>query len=74
MKRRGIRVSLNIQKIQNLHKKLQRYDKGFTRTLPEFIQDIQDETTRHTLFNKLRKYDSNLTWSYYEFYHELGII
>lgn len=66
--------SIQAQKMRDLYTKIQLYDSGFTRTYKEFIQDMQDESIRHQLFNILRRYDSKLTWSYYEFYHELGII
>lgn len=64
---------MNEQNLQRLHQSLSGLDSNFTRTFPEFVQDMQDEDKRHRLHANLGKIDSGFTRTYEEFSADMGL-
>ena len=66
--------NLNISGLLKLHCLLREFDIDFTRTFPEFIDDMHNEGRRQRLFNSLQKYHLTTIKSYNDFYRDLGLI
>ncbi len=64
---------MNENNLQRLHSNLQQIDSNFTRTFPEFVEDMQDEEKRRRLHANLGLMDEEFTRTYEEFSADMGL-